>query len=66
MLENPVLQKFLKFKVTIISADIPSNLLLDMVESFITSDDEPTIEAIPVMDGQLSLFDVQNKELISA
>ena len=59
MQDDTVLERFRKFKATIISTNIPNSLLMDMIESFITSDDEDTDirEAIPVLDGQLSLFE---------
>jgi len=42
----------------LVSADIPGNLLLDMVESYITSGcDDSVPEAVPVIDGQMSLLD---------
>ena len=69
MQENTVLQKFQKFKSMIISSNIPSSLLLEMIESYITSDDSDTVpvEDTPVLDGQISLFDLTNyKELMSA
>jgi len=56
---DDVLQRFRKFKSMIISADLPSSVLLDMIESYITSEDEElTVEAIPVLGGQMSLSDV--------
>jgi len=60
MQEDTVLQRFKKFKSMFISSNISNNLLLEMVESFITpSDDTPAAEAIPVMDGQMSLLDYE-------
>jgi len=40
---------------------------MDMIEDFITSeDDDLTIENIPILEGQLSLFDMPDyKELVS-
>jgi hypothetical protein len=56
---DDVLQRFRKFKSMIISADLPSNILLDIIESYITAEDEDLpVEEIPVLDGQLSLLDV--------
>ena len=61
MQENVVLKRFKKFKDMILSADIPSNLLLEMVENYLTSDDDTgtTTEVIPVLEGQLTLFDYE-------
>ena len=59
MQENDVLQRFKKFKSLYISSNIPNSLLLELLEDFITSnDDEPqAVEAIPILAGQLSLSD---------
>jgi hypothetical protein len=57
MQNNPVLERFKKFKAMIISADIPNNLLLEMAEGYITSDEPTPAEAVPVLDGQMSLSD---------
>ena len=54
---DTVLQRFKRFKSMVVPVNIPSNLLLEILESYITSDDEPAVEEIPVLDGQLSLFD---------
>lgn len=60
MQENLVLERFKKFKSMIISSNIPNGLLLELAESFITSnDDAPIAEPIPVMDGQISLLDYE-------
>ena len=59
MQNNTVLQKFYRFKKMFVSADISNNLLLELVESYITlNDEELAAEKIPIFDGQLSLFDV--------
>lgn len=57
MQSNPVLERFKRFKAMIISADIPNNLLLELAENYITSDEPPPVEPIPVLDGQMSLLD---------
>jgi len=59
MPDNIILERFKKFKATIVSTNIPKNLLLEILESYITSndDDSPTTEQVPVLDGQLSLLD---------
>ena len=64
MPHDSFLQKFYQFKAMVISADIPTGLLLDMLENFILSDSRNTdvIEAIPILDGQLSLSDLINDE----
>jgi len=60
MKENTVLQRFLKFKSMIVSAEMPGDVLMDMIESYITSDEgDEVAEGIPVLDGQLSLFDYE-------
>jgi hypothetical protein len=43
----------------VISSNIPNSLLMDMIESYITTDDEdiPAHEPIAPLDGQMSLFD---------
>lgn len=58
MQNDTVLEKFKKFRTMIISSNIPNSMLMDMIENYITTDEEvPIIEAIPVLDGQLSLFE---------
>jgi hypothetical protein len=54
-----VLQRFKKFKALFISSNIPNSLLLEMVENFITSDDDDATiaEPVPILEGQLSLLD---------
>jgi len=59
MQDSTVLQRFQQFKDVYVSSNVPNSLLLELVESFLISDDdEPTAEVIPVLAGQLSLFDV--------
>ena len=60
MEDNAVLQRFFKLKPMLMSSDTGINLLLDIIESYLTSDDndELAAEGIPVLDGQLSLVDV--------
>jgi len=45
----------------IISADVPSAILLEMAENYMTSndDDNTVAENIPVLDGQMSLLDYE-------
>ena len=58
MQDDTFLQRFQKFKSMIISSNVPNNVLLEMAENFIFSDNnEQVTESIPIMDGQLSLFD---------
>ena len=60
MQDDTVLERFRKFRATLISSNVPNSLLMDLIESFITSDDEDTAaEPIPVLDGQLSLFETE-------
>ena len=60
MQDNTILQKFLKFKSMLISSDIPNDVLMEMIESYITSEDnnEPIAEDIPVIDGQMTLLEI--------
>ena len=60
MQDNVVLQRFRKFKAMVALADMPLNLLMEMLENYITSDNEDgmAVESLPVLDRQLSLFDV--------
>jgi len=56
--DDTVLQRFKKFKSMIISSNVPNSVLLEMAENYITADNnEQAAESIPIMDGQLSLFD---------
>lgn len=59
MQEDTTLQRFMKFKSMIVSSNMPNDVLLEMIESYITSDnnDSDVAAAVPVLDGQLSLFD---------
>jgi len=57
MQNNPVLERFKQFKAMIISSNIPNNLLLEMAENYITSDEPAPAEIIPILDGQMSLSD---------
>jgi len=69
MQDNTVLQRFKKFKEMMVSSNIPAEMFLDMVENYLTLDDDDTeVESIPVFDGQLSLLDTPNfaKEMMSA
>jgi len=55
--DDIVLQRFRKFRAIFASSNVPNEVLLDMVEHFITStgDDVRTVESIPIMDGQMVL-----------
>jgi len=58
MQEDITLQRFLHFKEMFVSSSIPNNELLELLENYITVDDEAlTVEEIPILDGQLSLFE---------
>lgn len=58
MQDNIVLQRFQKFRAMFVSSNISGSVLLDMVETFITTDNDTQVtEAIPVLEGQISLFD---------
>ena len=60
MQDDTVLQRFLRFRSMIVAADVPADLLMDMIESYITSGDgDEVVESIPILDGQLSLFDYE-------
>ena len=60
MQDMTVLQRFKRFKDMVVSADIPGNLLLEMAESYITSDDgDSIVREIPILDGQMSLLDYE-------
>ncbi len=56
---DTALERFYKFKSTFISSNLPNSVLLELIESYINSDKEnlPVMD-IPVLVGQLSLFDV--------
>jgi hypothetical protein len=57
MQDETMLQRFQKFKSMILSSDIPGNLLLELAESYMTSGNTPTAEAVPVLEGQMSLLE---------
>jgi len=57
-MQDIVLERFRKFKEMFISSNIPSNELLELIESYLSSDDEPAVEEIPILDGQLSLYEI--------
>jgi len=61
MQNDTTLQRFFKFRSIVASSNVPNDILMDMIEDYITSDgdDTPIVENIPVLDGQLSLFDTQ-------
>ena len=61
MQDNIVLQRFKKFKSMIVSSNVSNSLLLDMVENYLTSNDDDNLpaESVPVLDGQLSLYDYE-------
>jgi len=68
MQENPVLQRFRQFRARMVASNISNSLLMEMIENYLTSDDdsELTENDFPVLDGQLSLFDTSDyKELVS-
>ena len=51
-------EKLEKYKAMIISTNIPNDILFDMLESFMTTDEQtPFAESVPVLDGQMSLFE---------
>ena len=59
MPEDITLQRFQRFKEMFISSDMSNNDLLDLLESYITvNDDKPAVEEIPILDGQLSLSEI--------
>ncbi len=58
-MQDNTLQRFQQFKATFVSSNVPNNVLLELIESFITTDDnELAVEDNPVLDGQLSLFEI--------
>ena len=61
MPNDTVLERFKKFKSMILSSNLPNNLLLEMAENFISSNDndDSIVEIIPVLEGQLSLLDCE-------
>ena len=58
MPEDITLQRFKRFKEMFIASSIPNNELLELIESYLTPDnDEPAVEDVPILDGQLSLLE---------
>jgi len=59
--DDTALQRFKNFKATIVSSNIPNDLLLEMIENYMTSDEDAglVVESVPVLDGQMSLFDYE-------
>ena len=39
-----------------ISSNLPTAVLLELIESYIKTEDDPAVQTIEVLDGQLSLF----------
>ena len=58
MQEDITLQRFRQFKEMFISSNMPNSMLLELIESYLNADDEPAVEEIPVLDGQLSLYEM--------
>jgi len=58
LIQDTVLQRLQRFKTTFLSSNLPSEVLLELMESYIKSDDELTVEDDCVFDGQLSLLDL--------
>ena len=59
MQEDITLQRFRQFKEMFISSNMPNSLLLELIESYISPDsDNDAPEPTPVLDNQLSLFDI--------
>jgi len=55
---DAVLQRFYRFRETYISSNVPNDILLDLLESFLKSGfEEPAAEPTPAFPGQISLFD---------
>jgi len=58
MQNETVLERFREFKSMVVSSNMPSSILLDMIEKYITTDsDTPAVHSAILLDGQLSLFD---------
>ncbi len=58
-MKDNTLQRFQQFKATFVSSNVPNNVLLELIESFITTDDNELVdEDNHILDGQLSLFDM--------
>ena len=59
MQEEDILRKFQKLKSLLVATNIPTNLLLEIIENYLMSTDDsaPAAEPIPVINGKMSLFD---------
>lgn len=57
--DSAILEKLKKFRAMFVSSNICNNQLLEMIESYLTSENinNLPVENIHVLDGQLSLFD---------
>jgi hypothetical protein len=40
-----------------VSTTVPNNVLLELIESYISVEDDPAVQPVAVLDGQLSLFE---------
>ena len=57
-MQDATLKRFQQFKAMFVSANIPSAVLLELIEDYIKSDgDDITIGETLILDGQMSLFD---------
>ena len=62
MQEDTILQRLKKLKGMIVSSNIPNNMLLEIIEGYLTSDgsdDNVAVEDATVFEGQLSLLDYE-------
>jgi len=58
-MQDITFQRFQRFKKMFVSSNMPNDDLLELLESYITVDDDaPTVEEIPILDGQLSLSEI--------
>ena len=58
-MNDMVMQRFRRFKEMFVSSNVPNNILLELIESYLISEDnEETVNDVPIIDGQLSLFDM--------
>jgi hypothetical protein len=57
MNEDMALQRFRRFRAMFVDSNIPNSLLLEMIENFITDDEEALAQNSLVFDDQLSLQD---------